>query len=388
MRWLVLLCAGCGAVAASARAQSLPAAPERGDVLFSRGDYAAAEIAFSRELAGPSSRPALFFNRALARFNQRKLTEAKRDLDAFLALAPRVAAGWSLRAVLHLQLGAPADAVRDADAALALDATSAEARLTRARAHAVLGRDELAAADFAHLLPDGADAPTPDALLARGDWHAARNRLSDARADFARAAQLAPEDPDAHFKLGTAHFRALEFAPALASFRRAVELAPGGGAAHRGAGLALYAQGDFGAAATEFRRTLELEPANPTYAALLLWLSDRRLGHAADLPPPSPTASPWLSMLHAFLRGEAGEDDLFLAAQNLTPVEERAGRLCEAHFFSGSLLLLLGEPRAARHAFEQAVATELPSYSEHTLARAELQRLTLPPEKPARPRRR
>ena len=387
MRRLALLLAVSCATVAPLTAQSLPRALETGEMLFARGDYAAAEEAFTRELNGPAARPTTLYNRALARHNQQKNATAKRDLDAFLLAKPHSPPALSLRAALHLQLGDPRAAVSDADDALALDASDMDARLTRARANVALGRDDQAAADFTRLLPDEAEAANAGALLARGDWHAARNRLPEALADFTRATQLVPADPDAHFKLGSAHFRSLEFAPALASLQRAMELTPRVGALPRTAGLVYYAQGNFAAGAVEFRRAIELDPAGSSYAVLMLWLSERRLGQTDDLPPPATTVSPWLALLQAFLRGEAGEDDLFLGAQNLTPAEDRAGRLCEAHFFSGSLLLLRGELRAAHYAFQQALAAYLPAYAEYTLARAELQRMPLPPEKPARPRR-
>ena len=72
--------------------------------------------------------------------------------------------------------------------------------------------------------------------------------------------------------------------------------------------------------------------------------------------------------------------DQIPAARLLAEVEKgttpnRQERLCEARFYIGQIQLLAGQRDAARASFEQSVATNVTSYYEHRLARAELVRL-------------
>lgn len=374
------------ATAQSSRAQSPSGAPDSAELLFARGDLAAAEQAFTHQLADPSARPATRYNRALVRYHLRAHADALADLDLFLLQAPRSIPALTLRADVHLQIGNPAHAAADAAAALAIEPAHFDAQLLQARARAALGPDEQAEADFSHLLASAGERP--DVLLARGDWHASRHRLDAAAADFARAVALDAADADGHFKLGAIRFRQLDLPAARQALQSAIELEPRAPALRRLSGLIHYASGDFPAAARELEQAVALDPAGSTYAGLMLQLTALRRGDTTlEHPVPEPT-SPWSVTIHAFLLGNVSEDELFLAAQNLTPASARAGRICEANFFSGSLHLIRGDVRSARFALEQAAAANLPDFAEHTLARAELLRLPDPREPTPRPRRR
>ena len=386
---VVVSCLG----AAPQRAQSRSDAPDPGRQHFAAGDYGAAEAAFSRDLAAGRNDASLYYNRALARFNQQNYRGARTDLDAYLALAPRAAAALAFRANVALLLGDPAGAVADADAALESAPDDLDTLLVRGQARLALGRTDAAFADFARALER---APRhPAALVGRGDVQLARGRLPEAQEDFARAASLAPQDPDAHYKLGLAQFRQLNFAAAVPNLETAGRLAPESSLVARALGCAQYAAGDFARAAQTLQRAVALDPADTPYARLLLHLAQRRgdqpvAAAPADGPAPATTVpSDWPGLLLRYVRGEATEDDLLLGAQNLAPASARAGRWCEAHYYLGSMRLLAKDTRGARYAFQEALATGQTAFTEHTLARAELDRLVDLPEPPKpRPSRR
>lgn len=352
---------------------------------FAAGDYAAAEEAFTRALTLNRSDPALYHNRALARFNQQKFAEAKADLSAYIALRPKDAAAFALRASICFLLDDAAGALADADAALAGDPGNADARLVRGRARIALGQTEGALEDFARLLQS--QPSNAGALIGRGDVFLARGEVAKAKVEFARAFALAPSDPDAGFKLGLAHFRLLEFADAGRILATAAALSPESPLVARTLGYAQYAAGNHAAAATAFTRAIALDPTGAPYARLALFLAERRLGNSATAPDVGSSDAPgdeWPRLIARYLRAEITEDYLLLAAQNLNPVEARSGRMCEAHFYIGSQYLLAGNTESARDQFEEAIASAHASYAEHVLAHAELARLKDAPSPPKR----
>lgn len=377
---LVLWCLAGGLDAASR-----PPEPTLGRQEFAAGDFAAAEAAFTRALTLNRSDPALYHNRAIARFNQQKYAEARADLSAYVALRPKDAAAFALRARVSSFLGDFPEALADTEAALAVDPGNTDALLVRGRVRTARGQFEEAIADFDRvLLAQPGDA---EAHVGRGDAHLARRDPAAAKADFERASALAPADPDASFKLGLALFRLLELNAAIRTLAAADTLAPGSPLVARTLGYAHYAAGDHLAATTAFRRAIALAPNDASYARIALRLCERRLGQpdsAASLDQPDAANDDWPRMIERYLNAAATEDYLLLAAENLAPVSARSGRRCEAHFYIGTMYLLAGNHDSAQVHFREAIATNESSFAEHVLARAELGRLKDLPVQPKR----
>lgn len=382
----VLLASLC---AAALPAQTRSPDRELGRQLFAEGDFAAAEAAFSRDIAARAPDATVLYNRALARFNQQKFHGAKSDLDEFLKLSPGSADGLGLRANVNLLRGDAAGALADADAALEARPADTETLLIRARARLALGRFDAAFADFTDLLTR--DPRLADALVGRGDVLLARGDLAGARADLTRAISLAPHDPDAHYKLGLVLFRLFDFPAAASAADTADRFAPKSARTQRLLGLVHYAIGDYGTAAQSFQASIAADEPAGHYARFMLLLCERRLGRPISPVPEIHPASPhqaWPRLLRSFLLGDSTEDDLFLGAQNLVPTEARAGRLCEAGFYLGVVRAIENDEPAARFAFQQSIETNLAEFAEHTLARVELARLKPAPAPSPRPRRR
>lgn len=370
-------------------AQALPESHHLGRQYFAEGNYAAAEEAFTRELLIPQKRSTAYYNRAQARFNQRNYAGAKADLDAHLALAPSSLA-YAFRASVRLLLDDAAGAVADADEALKNGSGDGEALLVRGKGRARLGQYDGALSDFTSVLKT--QPRHVAALLARGDALLATGNLAGAGADFLLAAEISPHDPDPPYKQGLLHFRALNPAAALPQLETAARLAPHVPHVWRALGYVHYANGNWDAAIPLFERAIALGSAHEPYAHFALHLSAKRAGRTG---PPLPVMAPggavpaWPDIINGFLHGAVTEDDLLLSAQNLPPPGARRGRGCEAYFYIGTTRLLSGDVRGARYAFQEAVATEADSFTEHVLARAELARLTDLPDPPKpRPSRR
>lgn len=357
---------------------------------FAAGRFAKAEEYFSRALASDRPKPALLYNRALARFNRQNYSGAKQDLDAHLSLAPSTSAALALRAEVNLLLGNAAAALNDAENALESQPEDLELVFLRARARQKLGRADAARGDLERILER-----TPShsgALVARGELFLAAGEWDAAEADFRRAAEISPNEADAPLKIGLTRFRRFDFAGATEALERAAQIAPAAPLVFRTLGCAYYGQGDFSRAAAALQRAIELEVGPAIYANLLLDLSKRRLGQKAAVPNFGPkTNDPsWSELLLQFHLQELSEDDLLLAARNLTPAAARSGRWCEAQFYVGSEHLIAGDYAAARHCFQEAIATQQAEFVEYTLAKAELARLpsSAPTAAPKRQRRR
>jgi tetratricopeptide (TPR) repeat protein len=104
-------------------------------------------------------------------FHKGDLANALADISQVIALrpsSPRVAEAYAIRAMLHRQLGQPAEALPDADKAIALDAQSALAHFVRGQILEMLGRpDEAAASRQAALALDAGIAQRLEAMEGR-----------------------------------------------------------------------------------------------------------------------------------------------------------------------------------------------------------------------------
>lgn len=116
------------------------------------------------------------------------------------------------------------------------------------------------------------------------------------------------------------------------------------------------------------------------YTLLRLWLAGESLDHRADVDvelslfrqQKNPEA--WAADLLAFFANDITESELLHRAEAKSD-GDRAGRLCEAYYYSGRVRLLKGSSDAARDLFRRAVALGQSDFSEHYSAQAELLRL-------------
>lgn len=76
-----------------------------------------------------------------------------------------------------------------------------------------------------------------------------------------------------------------------------------------------------------------------------------------------------------FIAGQIDEAQLEAIAENGPDEKTRAEQLCEAHFYIALVRLHAGDRPTARLRFRAAEATQKTKFFEHTLAKAELQRL-------------
>jgi len=135
-------------------------------------------------------------------------------------------------------------------------------------------------------------------------------------------------------------------------------------------GTAYFMQGSYAQARAAFEKSLALE--GYIYVSFYLYLVDRaegREGVERLRPLLESQDDTWSREIARFLAGETGADDLLAKAGADKSV------LCEAHCYIGYKFKFDGDAAAARHHFEEAVATEVSRYLQYALALHELRRL-------------
>ena len=321
---------------------------QRAWVALSAGQYEQAVDDYSRMLEFDPDEPHARHSRGFAKFHLRDYDGAIKDLRRAVRMSPNNARMHAdLAQMLHAD-GRLKDAMKQADRAVDLQQFS-EIRgfWVRAQLHRDSGRFDAALEDLESALRW---EPKSTFLHREQAWvHWAKGDHDAAIAPFTKAAELAPSDMYGHLGLGVMYYHLGRWGDAQASLRRAIDVAD--------------------------------EPAD--YAHFYLYLSDARAGdragaealmaaYAQDREPIRD--GDWPGRIVAFLVSELSEGELLEAAR--VPAEQPAiERLCEAHFYIGSLRLIESDRDGAVQAFRQCIEQGATSFYEHHSARSELRAL-------------
>lgn len=243
--------------------------------------------------------------------------------------------------------------------------------LERANARHKFQAWKQAVADYTTILES--DPENTEALKGRGRCYIALGEPDQALADFRRLPK------PVYFDLGAASFRLLQYAEAAEYFQETIRRFSKDSVAFRNLGYTFFAQADYDNALPALRRAIEIDPGNSTYAHLIIYLADVRRGHTDDGTLRAALATwqdPWACALGELLLGGNGQEKLLKLASINPDTRKNEERVCEAGFYLGSRALLDGDKETARTWFQRAVDTRCSRTVEHTLARAELARLT------------
>jgi tetratricopeptide (TPR) repeat protein len=268
-------------------------------------------------------------------------------------------------------------AVEEFDAVLREQPDDAQALAFRSKALFALHRLDETIADATRVIELETD--TRIVALAYANRAAAWNAKGDtaqALADLNRVIESAPEIPASYAMRATLLMDQGDHAGAIADLMHAEHL--GMDNVDSTLGQALFFHGDFAEAARHFDAHLQQHP-DDAYRALLRYLARAR-ADAADEPAARAqlmrfgserAVRPWPSRLVALLAGQIDAPTLRADADAAAP-GERAGQQCEAAYYDGQRLVLLGQADGARAHFAEA-ASECPrTFLEYKGAKAEL----------------
>lgn len=342
--------------------------------------------------------------------------EAVADYDTALDLEPTNIMYVGQRAWVALNAGQYKKAVDDYSRMLEFDPDEPHARYSRGFAKFELGdydgaikdlrravrmspNNALMHADLARMLH--ADGRSKDAMKQadravdvqqfseiRGFWvraqlHRDSGRFDAALEDLESALRWDPKSSFLHREQAWVHWAEGDHDAAIAPFTKATELAPSDMYGHLGLGVMYYHLGRWSDAQTSLRRAIDVADESADYVHFYLYLSDARAGdragaealmaaYAQDREPIRD--GDWPGRIVAFLATELTEVELLEAAR--VPAEQPAiERLCEAHFYIGSLRLIEGDRDGAVRAFRQCLKQGATSFYEHHSARSELRAL-------------
>ncbi len=239
-----------------------------------------------------------------------RYSDAARDVDRWIRIAPRAAEAYYLKARLALALERPAHEIESSfDRARRLGAPDADLALVRALTNVKLGRHAEAEAPLRQAFDEGTPDPQVDEALAR--VYIETFNVRRAEEVLERWAREAPSDPRPYLwrvevdrrKEGTDEVLAADYREALRrdpnlaparlglakslrqlhrnaeaqiEFERYLTLRPDDPAGHLGAGQNARELGDDTTAAREFERTIALDPKNATVHKELATLATTR----------------------------------------------------------------------------------------------------------------
>jgi lipoprotein NlpI/transglutaminase-like putative cysteine protease len=215
-------------------------------------------------------------------------------------------------------------------------------------------------------------------LAQRGIAHENLGEFAAAAADFAEAKVLDPGCVDAY--LGAA----LNAMDTNAGQRvdeevaKALELAPSNVAPRYTRMYAHYDRGMYREAQDDARELLENpDEVERSYAALLLYLSARRLGDADGVLSghfPSGSAPDWPYPVLEFLANKITLEKAI--KESIDSGHASPEKLCELYYYAGERELLNGDTDKAKEYLRKSVATSVSEYREFILAKHELDRIS------------
>jgi lipoprotein NlpI len=227
-----------------------------------------------------------------------------------------------------------------------------------------------------------ADGANPSYYAARGNAKTNTGAVDDAIADFTKAITLDPSRRVPYINRGVARLDKGDIEGAVADYTKAISLDPKNAAALSNRGCAKWQKGDVDGARNDFQQALQLatdEGAYPRFYIVLISMKQRAGGAAADVKELREIVShwkeSWKKTVGQFLSGEIDEATLLERAAQGSPKAVRDQK-CESYFYAAAVRLLKGDAAGAKPLFEKCVATQLHTFPEFQLARAELAKLT------------
>ncbi len=355
-----------------------------------------------------------------------KWSEASADFETALRLQPHHLKAHVGRAKMNAHLGYGEAALKDANEALAQAPNQTSAVEARAMAHFVLRHWDEACADVdryvalefgtkrsraylqTHLVNTLIDAIRANdrdfgkrAIIAdltdaipqcesRGfpiEWmYAERGAAyldvhdnSAAVADYTKAITANP-DTYTHWKgRATAYQRLGRHEQARDDFAKALGMEPLNQTSAIGLATCNAALGKWRAAMTGYERCVAQRSGHAPYPILLLIAMQLRAGAPVDAANMTNEIAHWPEgwpkTIGRFLLGDIAQPELMTAAEEAKSDDEREGQRCEAGYYAAVVRLGAADLAGARPLFEKAIATKKETFTEYTLAFAELRRL-------------
>jgi tetratricopeptide (TPR) repeat protein len=180
------------------------------------------------------------------------------------------AAGYLLRAKVHLQRKQLERALADVAEAMRLDPQSGEALMVRAAARVEMGEYRQALADVEQRLQ--MEPPEPLALLTRGNLHAVLGEPEAALADFTDFLRQQPGTVPALRARALSYGRLRRYDEALADLNEALRAEPTSADAFQDRGRIYQNKGCYPAALADYQKALELEPNESRFYNQYAWM--------------------------------------------------------------------------------------------------------------------
>lgn len=320
----------------------------------------------------------LYYQRGLAYAARGDFKLAAADQAQAIRLSPGHLGAYVKRAEAYSALRQARDALAAYDEAVARFPNVLLVFNDRGKYRRSTGDLEGAIEDFSRCL--AIDPKSAVGYLNRGVCLADQNNPQAAEGDFTEALNLKPNAGLTSFAYrlrAAARLAQGNSAAAIADYSAAAKAAPQDATLYEERGFANLFQKDFAAAAADFAKALQI---NPQLARVLPWhaVAQSRSGQTAEARSLLETAlagkSPptgWTAKVCGFLLDHVAEPE-FLDATADANVQEKARRVCEAHYFIGQKQLLREDGNAASDHFREAAGTKQYSLSAYRGARYEL----------------
>lgn len=223
------------------------------------------------------------------------------------------------------------------------------------------------------------DPRNPFVYAARGNAKTSVGALDEAIGDFSKAIELDPTRWVPYVNRGVAKVDKGDLDGAISDYSRAIALdSKNAATVFSDRGCAKLLKGDIDGALGDFQQAVHLASDEGAYQRFYLFLIGLR-----QKPGSAPTElkgvvshwkESWKKSVGLFLTGEINEGALLEQAAQGSPKNVREQK-CEGFYYAGAIRLAKGDVSAAKDLFERCVSTQLHTFPEFQLARAELAKM-------------